>query len=289
MAITSKLVQELREKTGVGMMDCKRALEESNGNLEEAVKILRKKGMAVAQKRADKAAKEGKIVSLISEDGKKGVILELNCETDFVAKTDDFKSLMDDICAQIMDTKAKTVDEFVEEPLKGDASQKIKDRILAVIGKLGENIQLRRFVKMEGDYVSTYIHAGGKIGVILEAKVDSVDEKVKELSKELCMQVAAASPKFVSRDVVTKEFIDSEKEIYKAQVIAQGKPENIVDKIVDGKINKYFEEICLVEQGFIKDPTVKVAAHIASSVQVPFSVKGFVKFALGEEIKSEGE
>jgi elongation factor Ts len=289
MAITSKMVQELREKTGVGMMDCKRALEESKGDLEEAVKLLRKKGMAVAEKRADKAAKEGKIVSSISADGKRGVIFELNCETDFVAKTDDFAALLNEIGAQLIDSRAKTADEFIEEPLKGDPSQKIKDRILAVIGKLGENIQLKRFKKMEGDYVGTYIHAGGKIGVLLEAKVDPVDDAVRELSKELCMQVAAASPKFVSRDVVSKEALDEEREIYKAQVIAQGKPENIIEKIVEGKINKYYEEACLIEQGFIKDPTIKVSAHIASSVQVPYAVKGFVKFALGEETKSEGE
>ncbi len=287
MEITSKLVMELREKTGVGMMDCKKALQESNGNLEEAITLLRKKGVAVAQKRADKAAKEGRVVSVIAPDNKKGIIFELNCETDFVAKTDDYIALADEIGAQLLSGSAKTAAEFLEEASKKDPSQKIKDRILAVVSKLGENIQLRRFARMEGDYVCSYIHAGGKIGVLLEAKTGAVDDKVRELSKELCMQVAAASPKFVSRDVVSKEVLEAEKDIYREQVKAAGKPENMIEKIVEGKTNKFFEEICLLEQGFIKDPTIKVNKHIASSVQGPYEVKGFVKFQLGEEVKGE--
>ncbi len=248
---------ELREKTGVGMMDCKKALQESNGNLEEAITLLRKKGVAVAQKRADKAAKEGRVVSVIAPDNKKGIIFELNCETDFVAKTDDYIALADEIGAQLLSGSAKTAAEFLEEASKKDPSQKIKDRILAVVSKLGENIQLRRFARMEGDYVCSYIHAGGKIGVLLEAKTGAVDDKVRELSKELCMQVAAASPKFVSRDVVSKEVLEAEKDIYREQVKAAGKPENMIEKIVEGKTNKFFEEICLLEQGFIKDPTIR--------------------------------
>lgn len=280
--ITSKLVQELREKTGVGMMDCKRALEESKGDMEEAIKLLRKKGMATAEKRAEKSANEGQIASFISSDMKKGVIVELNCETDFVAKTDDFKNLLNEIGNKLLVSSAKSVADLLEENSIADPSQKIKDRILAVIGRIGENIQLKRFDRLEGDYVSTYIHAGGKVGVILSAKVGSVDEKVKELCKDLCMQVVAASPRFVAPKDVSSEVIESEKEIYREQILAQGKPANIVDKIVEGKMGKFYEEVCLIEQPFIKDPAIKVSKHISSTVSEPFEVLSFKRFQVGE-------
>lgn len=280
--ITSKMVQELREKTGVGMMDCKRALEEAKGDMEEAIKLLRKKGMATAEKRATKSANEGQVASFISPDFKKGVIVELNCETDFVAKTDDFKNLLNELGTQLLSSEAKSVEEFLEEPLSSDNSQKVKDRILGVIGKIGENIQLKRFERFSGDFVSTYIHAGGKIGVLLSTKTSIVDEKVKELCKELCMQVAASSPKFVAPKDVSQNVIDSEKEIFRAQILAQGKPENIVDKIVEGKMGKFYEEVCLLEQPFIKEPAIKVSKHISSVIKEPFEVFSFKRFQVGE-------
>lgn len=280
--ITSKLVQELREKTGVGMMDCKRALEEARGNMEEAIKLLRKKGIATAEKRAEKSANEGQIASFISPDSKKGVIVELNCETDFVAKTDDFKNLLNEIGIKLLSSSAKDVSELLEENSSIDPSLKIKDRILAVIGKIGENIKLKRFARIEGDYVSTYIHAGGKIGVILSVKVGNQGDKVKELCKDLCMQVVASMPRFVAPKDVSQEIINSEKEIYREQILAQGKPANIVDKIVEGKMGKFFEEVCLLEQPFIKDPSIKVSKYISSVLSEPFEVLGFKRFQVGE-------
>ncbi|MCX7830858.1 MAG: translation elongation factor Ts [Acidobacteria bacterium] len=282
--ITSKMVQELREKTGVGMMDCKRALEEAKGDMEEAIKLLRKKGMATAEKRAEKSANEGQVASFISDDMKKGVIVELNCETDFVAKTDDFKNLLNEIGNKILSSSVKTVEEALEEKSLSDPTQKIKDRILGVIGKIGENIQLKRFEKLEGDFVSTYIHAGGKVGVILSTKVQKIDDKVKELCKDLCMQVVASSPRFVAPKNVSQEVIDSEKEIYREQILAQGKPANIVDKIVEGKMAKFYEEVCLLEQPFIKDSTgkTKVSKHISSTISEPFEVLEFKRFQVGE-------
>lgn len=280
--ITPKLVQELREKTGVGMMDCKRALEESHGDMEEAIKLLRKKGIATAEKRAEKSANEGQIASFLSPDNKKGVIVELNCETDFVAKTDDFKSLLDEIGRKLLDSSANSVADLLEENSLTDPSQKIKDRILAVIGRIGENIQLKRFDRLEADYVSTYIHAGGKVGVILSVKVTSVDEKIKEVCKDLCMQVVASSPRFVSPKDVSSEVIESEKEIYREQILAQGKPANIVDKIIQGKMGKFYEEVCLLEQPFIKDPATKVSKYISSIVSGPFEIVSFKRFQVGE-------
>lgn len=286
--ITSKMVQELREKTGVGMMDCKRALEEAKGNMEEAIKLLRKKGLSVAEKRATKAAKEGQIATFISSDFKKGVIIELNCETDFVAKTDDFKNLLFDIGNQLLNSESKSVDELLEEKYALDTSMTIKEKIFTVIGKIGENIQLRRFAKLEGDFVSSYIHAGGKIGVLLSCKVQKVDEKTKEVCKDLCMQVAASAPRFISERDIPKEVLDNEKEIYKEQIIASGKPANIVDKIVDGKMGKFFEEVCLVHQQFIKDDKIKVSKYISTSISEPFEVIGFKRFQVGEDLPSLG-
>ncbi len=286
--ITSKLVQELREKTGVGMMDCKRALEEAKGDMEEAIKLLRKKGMATAEKRAEKSANEGQIASFISPDFKKGVIVELNCETDFVAKTDDFKNLLNEIGIKLLSSPAKSVAELLEEKSSVDPSLKVKDRILGVIGKIGENIQLKRFERIEGDYVSSYIHAGGKVGVILSVKVSSVQDKVKELCKDLCMQVVASSPRFITPKDVSSDVIESEKEIYREQILAQGKPANIVDKIVEGKMGKFYEEVCFLEQPFIKDPAIKVSKYISSIVSESFEVISFKRFQVGESSSPQG-
>jgi elongation factor Ts len=286
--ITSKMVQELREKTGVGMMDCKRALNDANGDMEEAIKLLRKKGMAVAEKRATKAANEGQIATFISPDFKKGVIIELNCETDFVAKTDDFKNLLNELGMKSLESSAKDVDTLLDEKSSIDPTMTLKERILGIIGKIGENIQLRRFAKLEGDYLSSYIHAGGKIGVLLSAKVQEVDEKIKELCKDLCMQVAASSPRFVSEKDVSEKVLQNEREIYKEQVLSQGKPANIVDKIVEGKMLKFYEEVCLLHQPFIKDDKIKVLNHISSVTKEPFEVNGFVRFQVGEELKEQG-
>jgi|WetSurMetagenome_2_1015567.scaffolds.fasta_scaffold08782_5 elongation factor Ts len=287
MAITPKAVQELREKTGVGMMDCKRALEEAGGDMEEAVKILRKKGMATAEKKSMRAASDGLIVAFVTADGHTGALLEINCETDFVAKTDDFQGLAAALCAQVAEKAPADEAALLEQPCISEPSTKVKDLIVAKVAKLGENIQLRRFIRYHGDaaFASSYIHAGGKIGVLMECEAPDATEEVKAVAKDLCMQVAAAAPKFVSRQEVTPEVLESEKEIYRAQVLAQGKPANIVDKIVEGKMNKYYEEACLLEQAFIKDTAVSVQKHIDAAAK-GLKVVRFTRYVLGEGLKS---
>lgn len=287
MAITPKAVQELREKTGVGMMDCKRALDEAGGDMEEAIKILRKKGIATAAKKSVRAASEGLVEAAISADGRTGALLEVNCETDFVAKTDDFKDLVAGVCALVSANAPADVEALLNLPSGTEAAQKVKDLIVLKVAKLGENIQLRRFVRYHGDgaLVASYIHAGGKIGVLLECEAPAVTEEFKAVAKDLCMQVAAAAPRFVSRGEVTSDVLESEKEIYRAQVLAQGKPANIVDKIVEGKMNKYYEEACLLEQAFVKDSATSVQKHL-DAVAKGLKVVRFTRYVLGEGLKS---
>jgi elongation factor Ts len=289
MAITPKMVQELRETTGVGMMECKRALEEANGDKDEAIKILRKKGMATAAKKSTRAAADGIVVAHIDDDGKAGFLLEVNCETDFVTKTDDFKDLVKALtqCAAL--SRATDADALLGMPGL-DSGQTVKDSIVAKIAKIGENLQARRLSRLEGqgNLVTSYIHAGGKIGVLLEAQCALLDDAARAVAKDLCMQVAASQPRFVRREEVTSEILESEKEIYRAQVAAQGKPANIVDKIVEGKMNKYYEENCLLEQPFIKDPNQTVQAHIKAT-SPGLEVKRFLRFLLGEGVVKASE
>jgi elongation factor Ts len=286
--ITAKMVQELREKTGVGMMDCKRALAESNGDMEEAVTLLRKKGIATAQKKSARAASEGTIAAFVREDGKAGVVLEVNCETDFVAKTDDFKALVAELGVLSLEKAPSDPEALLALPYGKENLATVKDLVVAKIAKLGENLQVRRLLRFEGEPVSSYIHAGGKIGVLMELRSGAAAGKpeIAELGKELCMQVAAAMPRFVRREEVTPEVLEKERDIYRAQVLAQGKPANIVDKIVDGKMNKFYEENCLLEQGFIKDPAIRVQKHIESVAGDAVTVVRFQRFVLGEGLES---
>jgi elongation factor Ts len=290
MAITAKAIQELREKTGVGMMDCKRALQESDGDMDEAVKVLRKKGMATAQKKSVRAASEGLVQSCIAAEGKAGALVEVNCETDFVARTDDFIKLVDDMAKQACESAPADEAAFLSQPFSGRPSVSVKDAIVEKVAKLGENIQFRRLVRFEGDLVASYIHAGGKIGVLMqlgcESPADASTPDVSEVVKDLCMQVAASAPRFVSRDDVTQEVLQSEREIYRDQVLAQGKPANIVDKIVEGKMNKYYEENCLLEQTFVKDPSKRVQAYIDEAAGKRLKVVKFARFVLGEGLPS---
>jgi elongation factor Ts len=289
MAINPKVVQELREKTGVGMMDCKRALEEASGDMEEAVKILRKKGIATAAKKSTRAASDGLVGACIGADAKLGSLIEINCETDFVAKTDDFQGLVAVLAKLVSEKAPADVDALML--LSAEGGQTVKDLMVAKVAKLGENIQFRRFERYDGDLVASYIHAGGKIGVLMELSCASPEsaasEAVKELAKDLCMQVAASAPRFVSRGHVSADVLESEREIYKAQVIASGKPESIADKIVDGKMNKFYEENCLLEQPFIRDTAQKVQDTIKARAGKGIEVKRFARYVLGEGLKSE--
>ena len=288
MAITPKMVQELREETGAGMMECKRALEEASGDKAEAVKILRKKGMATAAKKSARAASDGVVVAHIDEGGASGFLLEVNCETDFVAKTDDFKELVKELVSKAAESKADGAEALMALP--SSSGQPLKDLLVAKIAKIGENMQVRRLARLGGlgNHISSYIHAGGKIGVLLEAQVPAGDENAAALAKDLAMQVCASQPRFVRREEVTPEVLEAEKEIYRAQVLAQGKPANIVDKIVEGKMNKFYEETCLVEQPYLRDQNISVQAHLKTACPA-LEVKRFVRFVLGEGVAKEAE
>jgi len=290
MAVTAATIKELREKTGVGMMDCKRALVEAGGDMQEAVKVLRKKGIATAQKKSARAASEGLIHSFIADDNKVGAMVEVSCETDFVARTDDYIALVNNIAKHVAESTPADNDAFLSSSWNGGGT--VNDFIVEKVAKLGENIQFRRFVRYEGDLVASYIHAGGKVGVLmqlgLESPDDASDAEVNEVVKDICMQVAAAAPRFVRRDEVSDETLASERDIYRSQVLAQGKPENLVDKIVDGKMNKFYSENCLLEQVFVKEPSVKVSDYINGRVKARLKVVRFARFVLGEGLPESG-
>jgi len=264
MAITASQVKELRDKTGSGMMDCKKALIEADGDLEKAIEILRKKGASVAAKRADRDANEGVILTKVLDDGKTGVILEINCETDFVANSDDFINFSNFVLDVVATNRPANLEELVSSELNG---KKVETELSSIIGKIGEKIEISRFVletTENGKYVD-YIHAGAKLGVLLrvENAVDADDEKLDSVFKDIAMQTAAMKPLFLTRTEVPAEVIEKEKDIYKEVLRKEGKPEQMLDKIAEGKINKYFKEVCLIEQAYVKDNAKAIKDVIA--------------------------
>lgn len=277
LVIDAQMVKTLREKTNAGLMECKRALAEVNGDLEAAVDLLRKKGAASAAKKADREAKEGVIAQCIVHSGKVGVIAEVNCETDFVAKNDAFKSFADGVAATLAEN---------------DSADCEADRVAAV-QKLGENIRIRRHARLEvqgSGAVASYIHTGGKVGVLLQvgASKDATvqTEEFKQLVRDITLQIAAANPVCVSRDSVPASLVEREREVYRGQVPA-GKPANIVEQIVDGKMNKFYANSCLLEQEFIKNTDLKINQLIAEKNKAlgeEIAIRGFVRFMVGEEI-----
>jgi elongation factor Ts len=278
MAFTAEDVKKLREMTGAGMMVCKEALQQSNGTVEQAVEYLRKKGMATAEKKSGRATGDGLVALAIAPDGKSAAMTEINCETDFVAKTDQFKSLAAAL-AQWALSQEKT-------PLtSGDLPQDKSDLIKQTIATVGENILFKRGVRLStGGLIEGYTHLGSKLGVLVELDGPAAPE-LRALGKELAMQVAASSPVFVSRTGVQAAMVDKEKEIYREQLRGSGKPEQVIEKIVTGKLDKYYSEICLLEQPFIKDPQRNVDAMIkeyAAKLGGPVTVKQFVRYRLGE-------
>jgi elongation factor Ts len=278
MAFTAEDVKKLREMTGAGMMVCKEALQQSNGTVEQAVEYLRKKGMATAEKKAGRATGDGLVDIAIAPDGRSAAMAEINCETDFVAKTDQFKALAATF-AQWALGQSKPV--LTPEDLPQDKSDLIKQTIATI----GENILFKRAVKLAaGGVFEGYIHLGSKLGVLVE--LDGPDKpELKALGRELAMQVAASSPVVVSRAQVQAAMVEKEKEIYREQLRGSGKPEQVIEKIVTGKLDKYYSEICLLEQPFIKDPQRNVDAVIkehAAKLGGPVTVKQFVRYRLGE-------
>ena len=287
--ITAQSVKELREKTGAGMMDCKKALTEAQGDMEKAIEILREKGLAAAAKKAGRVAAEGIVKTYISEDKKSAGIVELNCETDFVAANEEFVTFADRLAQMASTTSATTVEEFVAE--KYDAENTVSEALTALIAKLGENMTVRRFNKfaVANGVVESYIHGGGRIGVVFELGCDADNTAVlTEVAKDVCMQVAAANPTFLSREDVDQESLEKEKEIYRVQALNEGKPENIVEKMVMGRIQKYYKEVCLLDQAWVKDGDKSISKYLqekSKEVGSPITINKFVRFERGEGIE----
>jgi elongation factor Ts len=288
MQITSEIIKKLRDKTGAGMMDCKRALEASNGDMEAAIEYLRKKGAAVAQKRADRSATEGMIVTRVSADGKLGVVVEVNCETDFVGKSEDFSefaALVAEVVARHRPANMDTLHGHTSS-----AGRKIAEHLHDLLAKVGEKIEIRRFdvVESPDGVVSCYTHLGHKIGVLVEFTGLKVEDAVQGPGRDIAMQVAAMNPTVVGRDQIDKTTIDHELEIYRTQAKNEGKKEQVIDRIAMGKLEKFYQEVCLLEQTFIKDPgkTVKdVLAEAGKAAGTTPTVRRFLRFHLGEETK----
>jgi elongation factor Ts len=290
--ITAKSVKELRDRTGAGMMDCKKALTETNGDLDKAVEFLREKGLAAAAKKAGRVAAEGLVKTYITEDNKTAGIVEVNCETDFVAANDQFVTFADSLAKMAAETNVTTVEEFLEEKYEGEKT--VKEALTELIATLGENMTVRRFKKfhVEKGAVQAYIHGGGRIGVIVELGSEAESPILAEVAKEICMQVAAANPAFLSKDDVDQEALEKEKEIYRVQALNEGKPEKIVDKMVIGRIQKYYKEVCLLEQVWVKDgdkTIIKFVEEKAKQVGSPITVNSFVRFERGEGIEKVEE
>lgn len=292
--ITAQMVKELRERTGAGMMECKKALNESNGDLEKAIEILRERGLAAAAKKAGRVASEGLVETYISEDKKSGAIVEVNCETDFVSANDEFAALSKNLAKQAAATNAKSVDEFIEEKYIADNNISIKDAVTALIAKLGENMTVRRFNRfaIDNGVVHSYIHGGGRIGVLVEVACEKESEVVLNVAKDVAMQIAAANPLFLNREQVNAETLEKEREIYKVQAMNEGKPEHIAEKMVEGRIQKYYKENCLLEQVWIRNADFTITKYLqekSKEVGAPITVTRFVRFEKGEGIEKKEE
>ena len=279
--ISAAIVKELREKTQAGMMDCKKALQETNGDFDAAIKWLREKGLSAAAKRSDRAASEGIIDVKFNDDRTSAVVFELNSETDFVARNDKFRFLLNQLLDQVLVKQPKDIAELETQPFVGDESKKIADLVTDAIAVIGENIIARRFALFQagsGNLLESYVH-NGRIGVLVElsGKADS------ELAKNIAMHIAAANPvpQYLDRSAVTKEHLESEKEIYKTQIMQDEKnakkPANIIEKIVEGKVNKFYQDVCLLEQAYIRDPDKTIKEILPEGV----SIVRFARFELG--------
>ena len=279
MKISAKLVMELRAKTNAGMMDCKKALLECEGNLEEAIRYLREKGITKAAKKADRVASEGLVFTATSEDMKKGAMLEFNSETDFVAKNEEFVSFGEQITQIILHNDIKDLEELLKYEIDGTT---LKEKETSLIAKIGENMHIRRFSKVETDgFVTSYRHMGGKIGVLVVLSGEKNEENI-EKAKDISMHVAAMAPEYLTESEVPIEVLDKEKEIIKAQLLEQGKPEKIIEKIMIGKVSKYYEENCLLHQKFVKDDKLTVQQYAGS-----LKVDSFYRYKLGEGIEKK--
>lgn len=299
MAVTASMVKELREMTGAGMMDCKKALSATDGDFDKAIEFLREKGLATAEKKAGRIAAEGLVATTIKDGDKVAAIVEVNAETDFVAKNDVFQTFVKEVVEQAANTDAADIDAFKAEKWALDTSMTVDEKLAAMIAKIGENMNIRRFEKIvsEDGIVVSYIHAAGKIGVLVEAKTENNDERVKEALKNVAMQVAALNPKYVSTDDVPEEYKEHEKEILIAQAKNDpknaNKPENIIEKMITGRLAKELKEICLLEQEYVKaenkETVAKYLEMVSKEVGTPVELKRFVRFETGEGLEKKNE
>ena len=298
MAITAAMVKELREMTGAGMMDCKKALTATEGDMDKAVEFLREKGLATAQKKAGRIAAEGLCKVLVSDDAKKAVVVEVNSETDFVAKNEKFQNYVAEVAAQALDTTAADMDAFMAETWKADPSKTVQEALAAQIAVIGENMKIRRFeqVAEENGFVADYTHMGGKIGVLVDVETDVINDAVKEMAKNIAMQVAAIKPVYTTRAEVDQAYIEKENEILTVQAKNEKPDANdkIISGMVMGRINKELKEICLMDQVYVKaeDGKQSVQAYVDSVAKengAKITIKGFVRFETGDGLEKKEE
>ena len=300
MAVTAAMVKELREMTGAGMMDCKKALAATDGDMDTAVEFLREKGLAGAAKKAGRIAAEGIVDTAITEDGKKAVVVEVNAETDFVAKNATFQAYVADVAAQALNTTAADIEGFMEEKWAKDESLTVKEALSSQISIIGQNMNIRRFAQVEepNGFVASYIHAGGKIGVLVDVETTVVNDDVKEMARNVAMQAAALKPSFTSRDEVDAAYLEHEKAILMAQIQNDpkeaSKPEKVIQGMIQGRINKELKEICLLDQAYVKaeDGKQSVAQYVESVAKAngaSIKIKKFVRFETGEGLEKKNE
>ncbi len=280
--VTATLVKELREKTGAGMMDCKKVLTETDGDMEKAIELLRERGITKAAKKTDRIAAEGIVAAYVAEDGKVGSVVEVNSETDFVGKNEEFRSFVADVAEQVAKENPTNVEELLNQKSIKDSNKTVQEVLTEKIATIGENITIRRFERFESNgLVEKYIHGDGKIGVLVE-----LENGDRELAKDICMQIAAAKPEFLDRASVPVDRVEKEMEILKVQAMNEGKPAEIAEKMVQGRIGKFYGEICLVEQAFVKDPEMKVSKLVESKGA---KIVRFARFEKGEGIEKKEE
>ena len=281
--ITATMVKDLREKTGAGMMDCKKVLTEADGDMERAIELLRERGIAKAAKKSDRIAAEGLVLGYVSEDKKVGAVVEVNSETDFVAQNEEFKNFVQVIAEQVAIKNPRDVEDLLEQESIKEVGKKVSEVLIDKVAKIGEKLSIRRFTRFEttDGLIEKYIHGDGKIAVLLNIKGGN-----ETLAKDICMQIAAAKPEYLNREAVPQERLDKEMEILKAQAMNEGKPEAIAEKIVLGRVGKFYSEICLVEQEFVKNPDTKVEELLKSSNA---EVIEFARLEKGEGIEKKEE
>ena len=296
--ITAALVKELRDRTGAGMMACKKALTETAGDMDKAVEFLREQGLAGAEKKAGRIAAEGVSFTKISEDGKSGVVVEVNAETDFVAKNEKFQNFVKEVAAQALKTSAQDTESFLQEKWDLDPSKTVSEQLSATISVIGENMNIRRFTKIteENGFVQDYIHSGGRIGVLLQVKSTVVNDTIKEMAKNLAMQIAALNPKYITRAEVDQEYLKNEKEILLAAAKNEkpNAPEKVLLGMVEGRLNKELQEVCLVDQVYVRaeDGKQKVGQYlesVAKAQNAEISLVRFVRYETGEGLEKKNE